>query len=105
MFRSRLRRPCQNQSSADTRYALHDKTETPLAWWPTQIVQICGTVITMVNTDMAPSARRSSASETAGCPPGPAGCGPIGSSFRLAFGLLLGLGLRRGLGGGARGGI
>jgi hypothetical protein len=27
------------------------------------MVQICGTVITMVNTDMAPSARRSTASE------------------------------------------
>jgi hypothetical protein len=79
MFRSRLRRPCQNQSSAETRYALQDKTDTPVAWWPTQIVQIWGTVITIVNTDIAPSERRNTASETADKL---AGCGPICPSAR-----------------------
>jgi hypothetical protein len=58
-----LRKPCQNHSKAETRYALHDTTETPAAWCVIQIVQICGIVMTMVKTDMPARARRSTVSE------------------------------------------
>src|SRR5919106_3023166 len=60
MFVSRFCIPYTNQRSAERQYAAHDRTETPAAWRPIQIVQTCGMVIKRVNTDIAPTRRRSS---------------------------------------------
>src|SRR5688572_11447570 len=62
MLRSRLCKPYQNQSIAESRYALQETTDTPAASPPTQMVSTCGTVISMVKIDMLPSRRPNSAS-------------------------------------------
>src|SRR2546429_294170 len=56
IFRSRCLMPCQNQSTAESRYALQDAIETPAASCLPQIDAIWGSVISMVKTDMLPSA-------------------------------------------------
>src|SRR3954453_8924464 len=58
MLRSRCSSPYQNQSAAETRYALHEITETPAASWRSQIVSTWGIVMSIVATDMKPSTRR-----------------------------------------------
>ncbi len=44
---------------AETRYALHDRIETPDAWWPTHMAHTWGMVMTIVNMDIPPNKPRS----------------------------------------------
>src|SRR5215468_9306402 len=57
MFGACFWTPYQNHRRAERRYALQDKSETPPAWRPSQMVSTCGTVITNVKTDIIPKSR------------------------------------------------
>src|SRR6266480_6367300 len=83
MFLSRFCMPYQNHRTAESRYALHEATETPAAWWPSQIVRTCGMVISRVNTDMPPRSRRSVESCSAAEAAGVVGSKAIVDSWRL----------------------
>src|SRR2546425_912211 len=80
MLRSRFWIPYQNQRIAERRYALHETTETPAAWWPIHIVRTCGIVMSMVKTDMPPNTRRRAVSEREASP-----AGVVGSGAMIAF--------------------
>src|SRR3990167_102042 len=58
-------------------------TDTPAAWWPTQMVSTCGTVMSMVKTDIAPSNRRSIESERELSLAGFIGSGAMGVSLEI----------------------
>jgi hypothetical protein len=65
---------------AEKRYALHETTETPAAWWPTHMVRTCGTVMSMVKTDIPPNTRLKIVSEREATPAGVVGSGAIVAS-------------------------